>query len=102
MLFDGFISYKTKASAKQFDIEVHPHHEIDLDPVWNQLSYQNYTLHDPAKKLPLSLFIAQPCIGKKHVSMSLEFTEEKFSAVFHGQTYAFRSRMDGAGTAVKK
>ena len=40
VLLDGFISYKAKASAKQFDIELHPHTGIDLDEVWNQLSYE--------------------------------------------------------------
>ena len=97
VLLDGFIAYKAKSSAKQFDIELHPHTGINLDDVWNQLSYENYSLHDPAQKLPLNLFMAQPVIGKRPVTMSLEFVDEKFSVVFHGQTYSFRGRMDGAG-----
>ena len=54
-------------------------------------------MHDPAPKLPLDYFLAQPVVGKRAVTMSLEFSDEKFSVVFHGQTYAYRGRMDGAG-----
>ncbi len=60
------------------------------------VAIRNYSLHDPAQKLPLNLFQAQPPIGKRPVTMSLEFAEEKFSVIFHGQTYAFRGRMDAA------
>ena len=40
--------------------------------------------------------MAQPVIGKVPVTLTFEFAEDKFSVVFHGQTYAFRGRMDAA------
>ena len=40
------------------------------------MCYQHYTLNDPAASLPLSIFEAQPCTGKRYISVSIEMEED--------------------------
>ncbi len=98
ILFDGFIAFKAKQMAKTFEIHLHPHTGIDLNPVWDDLSYEGYSLEEPALNLPLLLFSAQPVIGKRVVSLHLQpESTDTMSIIIQGQIWAFRTRFDEHG-----
>ena len=98
ILFDGFIAFKAKQMAKTLEVVLHPHSGIDLNPVWDDLTYENYSLEEPAPSLPLALFSAQPVVGKKVVSLHLQpESSDTMSIIIQGQTWVFRSRCDEHG-----
>ena len=98
ILFDGFIAFKAKQMAKTFEVRLHPHKEVDLNPVWDDLTYEGYLLEEPAASLPLPLFSAQPVIGKKVVCLHLQpESSDTMSIIIQGPTYVFRSRFDEHG-----
>ena len=36
---DGFIAFKSKQMAKTLEVVLRPHIDIDLNPVWDDLTY---------------------------------------------------------------
>ena len=71
---------------------------MDINPTWDNLKYQEYLLYDPTKKLPLSVFDAQPVQGKRIMNVTLEqHSESEISFVFHGCTWNFRNAFELAG-----
>ena len=61
----------------------------------------HYTLEDPAKKLPLDIFEAQPCIGKRVAVLTVQIEpEDKVSFLITGNTWSFRQRLDAFGVAL--
>ena len=83
---DGFIAFKAKQMAKSFEVHLHPHKEIDLNPVWDDLTYEGYSLEEPAASLPLPLFSAQPVIGKKVICLHLQpETDDTMSIIIQGK-----------------
>jgi hypothetical protein len=98
ILFDGFIAFKAKQMAKTLEVVLHPHSGIDLNPVWDDLTYEGYSLEEPAASLPLALFSAQPVVGKRVVCLHLQpETVDTISIIIQGQTWVFRSRFDEHG-----
>ena len=84
--------------AKTFEVHLHPHTEIDLNQVWDDLTYEGYSLEEPAASLPLPLFSAQPVIGKKVICLHLQpETDDTMSIIIQGKTWIFRSRFDEFG-----
>ena len=66
MLLDDFFSFKSKALAKDIEINVRPHKsaaaEVTSDLV-ESLSYEHLTFHPASNnKLPLKMFEAQPVV----------------------------------------
>ena len=60
-------------------------------------------MYDPAKKVPLSIFDAQPVQGKRVMNVTLEQeSEEKVSLIFHGCTWHFRDVLEGAGVTASR
>ena len=106
--------------------ELHPHISVDIAAVWDdcradkitshtirsptiicsptrppELQYEHYTLEDPAKKLPLDIFEAQPCIGKRIACLNIQIEpEDKVSFLITGNTWSFRQRLDAFGVAL--
>ena len=98
ILFDGFIAFKAKQMAKTLEVVLHPHSGIDLNPVWDDLTYERHSLEEPAASLPLALFSAQHVIGKRVVSLHLQpESSDTMSIIIQGQTCVFRSRFDDHG-----
>ena len=63
-----------------------------------ELQYEHYTLEDPAKKLPLDIFEAQPCIGKRIAYLNIQIeSENRVSFLVTGNTWSFRQRLDAFG-----
>ena len=55
-------------------------------------------MYDPSKKVPLSIFDAQPVQGKRVMNVTLEqHSEAEISLVFHGCTWQFRDALENAG-----
>ena len=66
-----------------------------------ELEYEHYTLEDPAKKLPVDIFEAQPCIGKRVAVLHVQIEpEDKVSFLITGNTWSFRQRLDAFGVAL--
>ena len=60
-------------------------------------------MYDPTKKLPLSVFEAQPVQGKRIMNVTLEqHSESELSFVFHGCTWNFRDAFEVAGLKAAK
>ena len=84
--------------AKTFEVILHPRKDIDLNPVWDDLSYEGYSLEEPAASLPLALFSAQPVVGKRVVCLHLQpESSDTMSIIIQGQTWVFRTRFDEHG-----
>ena len=78
-------------------VSLHPHLEIDINECWDLVLRETYTLHEPARKLPMSVFEAQTVQGKRILMLTLQVDRDgKISFVFHGATWPFRSRFDAA------
>ena len=78
-------------------VSLHPHLEIDINETWDLVLYETYTLHEPARVLPMSIFDVQPVQGKRILMLTLQVESDgKISFVFHGATWPFRSRFDAA------
>ena len=95
-LFDAFIKGKSEQMGKDIVVEIHPHVGMSVDI--DELSYEHYSLEEPAVTLPLSLFSVQPCIGKRVVTIHLQpESESVLSVLIAGQTWNFKPALDDAG-----
>ena len=54
------------AREQPFEVHMHPHVNVDIADVWDELEYGHYTLQEPEASLPLKIFEAQP-IGNRRV-----------------------------------
>ena len=60
-------------------------------------------MYDPAKKVPLSIFDAQPPQGRKIMNVTLEqSSESELSLIFHGCTWQFRDALEEAGLTASR
>ena len=76
----------------------YPYLGVEIGSIWESLSYQEYLMYDPARKVPLLIFDAQPPQGKRVMNVKLEQqSEEEVSLIFHGCTWHFRDALEGAG-----
>ena len=88
------------SAERQTDVTVclHPHIGIDIAPCWDKFEYETYTLHEPAKILPVGIFEAHPVQGRRILMMTLQIeSDEKLSIVLFGATWFFRDRFDAFG-----
>ena len=69
-----------------------------MDEVWEELKlYPNYTLNEPAAKLPAAIFEAPPTFGKKPMTWSVEIHDESHLSVVITQVFPFRPRFEARG-----
>ena len=100
LLLDDWFKYKAKCLARgqPFEVHLHPHVGVDVADIWEDLEYEHYTLNEPAKTLPLRVFDAQPVLGKRIVTLSVQTEKpDHISIVVAGNTWNFRSRLDDFG-----
>ena len=98
LLLDGFIIYRSKQIGKTLDVHLRPHKGIDFAKVWDELSYETYSLHDPEIELPVSYFQCAPVQGRQHVIIHISAVdEETFSIVLRGGIRNYCRRMDEHG-----
>ena len=89
--------------ASQNASSFYPYLGVDISSTWDSFKYQEYLMYGPAKKLPLSVFGAQPVQGKRIMNVTLEqHSESEISFVFHGCTWGFREAFDVAGLTAAK
>ena len=91
--------------AKEIEVKIHQRQgevEIDHTFVDDELSYEHYTCNEPSSDpLPLLWKECQPCIGKRFVTLHLQIEDEShLSALWSGNTWSFRQRLDEAGVKV--
>ena len=103
-LFDEWIAWKSKQMAKEIEVHIHQRQgeaEIDNAFAEDELSYENYTCNEPTetdKPVPLLWKECQPCIGKRVVTLHLQIeSPTSLSALWSGNTWQFRQRLDEAG-----
>ena len=98
-LLDAFWKNIAEAMAKENPFEVHisPHSNINVDAVWDDLSYESYTLNESASKVPLGYFEGPPCFGKKVPTFSIEIHNDKEVSVVVTQVYSYRDRFEAHG-----
>ena len=94
-LLDGWFQHKEKQIAREQPVEVviHPHTGIDLSSLLeDDLSYENYTINEPANSLPLHIFDAQPVTGKKITVLNLQVRDEAtLDLLVTGHTWPFKA-----------
>ena len=60
-------------------------------------------MYDPARKVPLSIFDAQPVQGKRVMNVTLEQqSETEVTLIFHGCTWHFRDKFDEVGVTASR
>ena len=91
------LSNKKQASS------FYPYLGVEIGSIWESLSYQEYLMYDPARKVPLSIFDAQPVQGKRVMNVTLEQqSETEVSLIFHGCTWHFRDALEDAGVTASR
>ena len=99
-LLDGYFKHKAEKAARKQPFEVHvtPHINVCLDNVTDGFEYEHYSVNEPTRNMPMSIFEAQPVTGKRVVTMNVESDSgEILSCIIAGNTWAFRSRLDAHG-----
>ena len=101
-LLDGWFQHKEKQIAREQPVQVvlHPHTNIDLSGLESDLAYEHYVINEPAARLPLHVFEAQPVVGKRVTVLNLQLKgDSEIDLVITGQTWPFRARLDAFGIA---
>ena len=81
-------------------VVLHPHTGIDLSGLEDDLSYEHYVFNEPAARLPLHVFEAQPVVGKRITVLNLQLQgDSEIDLVITGHTWPFRARLDAFGIA---
>ena len=97
-LLDGYFVFKERQMATQqpFEVHLHPHTNVDIADVWDELEFANYTLQEPQATLPLGVFEAQGL--RKPITLNLQVQSEKIlSLVLCGGTWSYKERFDAYG-----
>ena len=81
----------------------YPYLGVEIGSIWESLGYQEYLMYDPARKVPLSIFDAQPVQGKRVMNVTLEQqSETEVTLIFHGCTWHFRDKFDEVGVTASR
>ena len=98
-LLDGFWTYVAEQMAKGTKFEVHlsTAADVNVDDAWEDVSYPNYTLNEPSNKLPIAIFEAPPCFGKRPATFSLEIHDESTVSIVIAGVYVYRDRFEAMG-----
>ena len=83
------------ACPKKTTSSFYPYLGVDITATSDNFTYQEYLMYEPSRKLPLSVFDAQPVQGKRIMNATLEqHSESEISVVFHGCTWSFRTAFE--------
>ena len=100
LLLDGYFNFKARqlARATPFEVRVHPHLEINLDSLKEQMSYATIAFHEPTNDLPLKVFEAHPVNSKRVITLYFEPEDEAtVSMVIVGNTWNYRDDLEKNG-----
>ena len=100
-LLDGWLCHKAAQAAKEqpFEVRLHPHTGIELGGT-DDFTYEHWVVEEPATKLPLGYFEAQPVVGKRVVTLHLEaVNDETVNLLLAGNIWSYRSRLDSLGVS---
>ena len=72
---------------------------MDVDSFFDDLEYEHYTCEDPALKLPMAIFEAQPVNGRRVVIFHVQNESDSniLNILIAGNTWSFRGRLDALG-----
>ena len=92
MLLDAFFKHYSEMAAKTKSFEVHitPHTGINIDDIWDELQYDNYTLNDATKTPPLKYFEAAPVYGKKVTTFNIEIHNDTEVSIVITHVFSYR------------
>ena len=96
-LLDDWFVFKAATREQPFEVRLLPHSgvQVQANEHWQ---YEHYSLSEPSSTLPLLFFEAQPCVGKRIVTLNMQVeSERELSVVITGNTWAFRQRLDAHG-----
>eukprot|EP00973_Karenia_brevis_P016462 2254807-Karenia_brevis.AAC.3 len=99
-LLDDFFIKKSEDMAREtpFEVHLHPHTDVNIEGVLQNLTYELYKLHDPEASLTLGIFEAQPVNGKRIIQLHLQpENETHISILVLGNTWKYNSRLDAHG-----
>ena len=75
-------------------MQIFPHTGVEVT-VGEDFTYEHVELMEQTASLPLKIFEAQPCIGKRIVVLNIQIEDENLlSILITGNTWAFRLLMD--------
>jgi hypothetical protein len=99
LLLDAFFKHisEVAAKAKSFDVQITPQTGINIDDIWDDLQYENYTLNEASNDPPLKFFEAAPCYGKKVTTFSIEVHSSTELSIVITHVYAFRDGFEKHG-----
>ena len=98
-LLDGFFVWKGHMVMREqqpVEVHLHPHTNVDIADVWEELEYGHYKWQEPQATLPLGIFEAQGL--RKPITLNLQLqSPEILSIVITGGTWYFKERFDAFG-----
>jgi hypothetical protein len=81
-----------------FAVHLHPQINVDIASAWDDLTYEHYTLEEPAQVLPTSIFAAQPIFGKRIVTMHIEADSANLmNFLLEGNLWPYRTKLEAHG-----
>lgn len=99
-LLDQFWTYIAAQLAKEtsFDVHLHMAADVNVDDAWDNLTYPKYTLNEPSSAaLPVSIYEAPPCFGKRPATWAVELHDSTCLSVVVTQVYPYRDRFEAMG-----
>ena len=102
LLMDQFWNHLAEQMAQETKIEVciHTAPNVNVDEIWENMTYSGLQLNEPSERssdLPMTLFEAPPCFGKKPVAMSVEIHDAETVSLVFVNTYVYKDRLDALG-----
>jgi len=101
LLLDGYFQREIKSSTGEpIYVQIHPHKNIDISGVKEELDYKYYEIKEPAISLPLRVFECAPVKGGA-ITFCLQVQgENEFSVVITGAaTWVYRNQFTKAGVS---
>ena len=99
LLCDGYFQKEIKAvTGEPVYVHIHPHTNLDVAGIKDELDYKYYEFHEPSPKLPLKIFQCAPLKGGV-ITLNIQVqTEDKMSLVISGSgTYAYKTQFSQIG-----
>ena len=99
LLLDGYFQKQIKSSTGEpIYVHIHPHKDIDITSIVDELDYKYYEVQNPSISLPLKVFECAPVKGGV-ITLCLQIqSETEMSIVITGSaTWAYRNKFTFSG-----
>ena len=84
--------------ATPFEVNIHPHSEVDLSSLDEKMAYKPLDFKEPTRDLPLKWFEAYPVIGNKILCFHFDpEDEDTIHLVITGNTWLYRDDLERHG-----